>query len=570
VAAGRSLAVGVAFPRRGGAVIRFDRVSFTYPDASVPALHEVSFEVPEGELCLVIGPTGSGKSTLLRAVNGLVPRFTGGRLTGTVSVDGRPTEAWAPRELADIVGVVGQDPAAGFVTDLVEDELAYVMENLGVDPSMMRRRVEDVLDLLGLHDLRQRPLATLSGGQQQRVAIGSVLTAGPRVLVLDEPTSALDPAAAEEVLAALTRLVHDLGITVLVAEHRLERVVQYADRVVIVGGDDPAAVDAPSGGPAAGRVSVGAPVDQLAVSPVVPPVVALGRAVGWTPLPLSVRDARRRAGELRGHLVGVDPPARRARSGEVLARTTGLFAGYGSLTALRDVDFEIRSGEVVALMGRNGAGKSTLLSQLVGLAAPQRGSVDLAGSAPHTLAAREVVRRAGLVPQDGAVLLYHDTVEAECSASDHDAGLPAGATRRMLDRLVPGLAPDAHPRDLSEGQRLGLSLAIVLSAEPPLVLLDEPTRGLDYAAKHRLAEIIAELAAEGRGVVVATHDVEVVAEVADRAVVLAEGEIVADGPARDVVVHSPVFAPQVAKVMAPEAWLTVAEVVAALPAGVRA
>ena len=549
-------------------MISFDRVGFTYPDATTPALREVSFRVPEGELCLVVGTTGSGKSTLLRSVNGLVPRFTGGLLTGTVEVAGRRTQDWAPRELADVVGMVGQDPAAGFVTDIVEDELAYVMENLGVAPAVMRRRVEDVLDLLGLHELRQRPLATLSGGQQQRVAIGAVLTAGPRILVLDEPTSALDPAAAEEVLAALTRLVHDLGITVLIAEHRLERVVQYADRVVIVGDDDVSFHD--GAGLRPGGVRVGLPAEQLAVSPVVPPVVALGRAVGWSPLPLSVRDARRRAVDLRTRLAGVTPAPRVRPVGDVLVRTKDLFAGYGSLVVLRGVDIQVRRGEVVALMGRNGAGKSTLLDQLVGLGAPARGGVDLQGAAPHELSAAEVVRRVGLVPQDGSVLLYHDTVAAECSASDGDSGLPEGTTRRMVDRLVPGLDPSAHPRDLSEGQRLGLALAIVLAAEPPLVLLDEPTRGLDYGAKARLGAIIDELVDEGRGVVLATHDVEVVAAVADRAVVLAGGEVVADGPARDVVAHSPVFAPQVAKIMAPEPWLTVAEVVAALPSEVPA
>jgi energy-coupling factor transporter ATP-binding protein EcfA2 len=532
-------------------VIRFDRVSFRYPEADRYALRDVSFEVAEGELCLVVGPTGSGKSTLLRAVNGLVPRFTGGHLSGTVTVDGRPTSEVPPRELADVVGVVGQDPASSFVTDIVEDELAHVMENLGVAPDVMRRRVEDVLDLLGLHELRNRPLATLSGGQQQRVAIGSVLTAGPRVLVLDEPTSALDPAAAEEVLAALTRLVHDLGITVLVAEHRLERVVQYADRVVVVSGVD-------------GRLEVGEPAEQLATSPVAPPVVELGRAMGWHPLPLSVRDARRSAAPLRAELASRAVPGGRRTPGVVVARADGLWAAHGSVTALRGIDLELRSGEVVALMGRNGAGKSTLLSQLVGLGTPRSGRVDLQGDAPDRLSPRDVVRRAGLVPQDAGVLLYHDTVVAECSASDRDAGLTPGRTRAVLDALVPGVGPEAHPRDLSEGQRLALVLAIVLAAEPPLLLLDEPTRGLDYAAKARLASTLGALADGGTAVVLATHDVEVVAEVADRAVVLAEGEVVADGPAREVVVHSPVFAPQVAKVMAPEPWLTVAEVVAAV------
>jgi energy-coupling factor transport system ATP-binding protein len=536
-------------------VIRFEQVTFRYPEATGPVLAGVDLTVPEGELCLVVGTTGSGKSTLLRAVNGLVPRFTGGRLEGVVSVDGRRTDVLPPRELADVVGVVGQDPAAGFVTDTVEDELAYVMENLGVAPDVMRRRVEDVLDLLGLHELRHRSLDTLSGGQQQRVAIGAVLTAGPRVLVLDEPTSALDPAAAEDVLAALTRLVHDLGITVLVAEHRLERVVQYADRVVLVPGGGAAVVHGP-------------PEEMMRTSPVAPPVVALGRLAGWDPLPLSIRDARREAAGLRARL-GAAPPApapppARPVPGDVVARTRGLRAAYGATPALRGVEVEVRAGEVVALMGRNGAGKSTLLRQLVGLGRPAAGTVELAGRRPQDLEPREVVRHCGFVPQDAAALLTAETVEQECAAADRDAGLPAGTARTLLDRLVPRLDPGAHPRDLSEGQRLGLALAVVLAADPPLLLLDEPTRGLDYPAKDRLVGLLRELASEGRSVVLATHDVEVVARAADRVVVLAEGEVVADGPAREVVVHSPVFAPQVAKVLAPLPLLTVAEVEAAL------
>ncbi len=219
---------------RSRPMIRFESVTVTYPDAETPAIRDVELSIPEGELVLVIGRTGAGKSTLLKAINGLVPHFTGGTLAGRVTVDGRDTRSYPPRELADVVGYVGQDPLAGFVTDSVEEELAYAMESLGVSPAVMRRRVEDILDSLGLTGLRQRPLRTLSSGEQQRVAIGSVLTAGARVLVLDEPTSALDPPAADDVLAALTRLVHDLGVTVVAAEHRLERVIQYADRVIHV------------------------------------------------------------------------------------------------------------------------------------------------------------------------------------------------------------------------------------------------------------------------------------------------------------------------------------------------
>ncbi|MBU3700596.1 MAG: energy-coupling factor ABC transporter ATP-binding protein [Acidimicrobiia bacterium] len=535
-------------------MISFDRVTVTYPGSDRPTLSDVSFEVPEGELCLVVGPTGSGKSTLLRAVNGLVPRFTGGSVAGTVTVGGRDTAGHTPRELADVVGYVGQDPAAGFVTDHVEDELAYAMENLGIAPDVMRRRIEDVLDLLALHDLRDRPLSTLSGGQQQRVAIGAALAAGSRILILDEPTSALDPAAAEDVLAALARLVHDLGVTVLVVEHRLERVAQFADRVIEIPGDGR-------------RVVIGLPSEILPASATAPPVAVLGRMAGWSPVPLTVRDARRRAESLRERLAGLDAATFAPERAPLGARTVsvrGLRAAYGPIVALRSIDLDLHSGEVVAVMGRNGSGKSTLLEHIVGLRTPVTGRIEVGGAQPHRLEPRHAIRRVGLVPQDNAVLLYHDTVAAECAAADADADAVPGTTRRILDRIVDDVDPQVHPRDLSEGQRLCLAMAIVLSADPPVLLLDEPTRGLDYGAKRRLGAVLSSLAAEGRTVVLATHDVEVVASVADRCVVLADGDVVADGPAREVVVHSPVFAPQVAKIMAPQDWLTVDEVAAAL------
>jgi energy-coupling factor transport system ATP-binding protein len=534
-------------------VIRFSSYSFSYEGAARPTLSSVDLDIGEGELCLVVGETGSGKSTLLRSVNGLVPHFTGGRVSGDVSVQGLSTRDHPPRDLAHLVGYVGQNPGDTFVTDTVEDELAYTMENLGIAPMAMRRRVEDALDLLGLHDLRQRPLRTLSGGQQQRVAIGSVLTASPAVLVLDEPTSSLDPAAAEEVLAALSRLVHDVGLTVVVAEHRLERVLPFADQVVLV--------------PGAGAPLVsGATQEVMTSSPVAPPLVELGRAVGWHPLPLSVRDARRFASDLRERL----GPAPRPVDGKgavptgAAAEADGLTVAYGRVRALDGVDIEIAGGSVTAVMGRNGSGKSTLLATLAGLRRPDAGRARVGGEDPQRLGAGTRIRAVGFVPQEPSVLLYGASVAAECAAVDADAGLDPETTRRVLDRLVPGLDGDRHPRDLSEGQRLALAMAVVLAPGPSVLLLDEPTRGLDYPGKSRLVELLRALAHDGRAVVVATHDVELVARLADRAVVLAAGEVVADGPARDVVCHSPVFAPQVAKVLAPEEWLTVDEVVEAL------
>ncbi|MFD3942125.1 ABC transporter ATP-binding protein [Streptomyces sp. NPDC058579] len=551
-------------------MITFDQVTVHYEDTDGPVLRDVNLHVEEGELCLVVGHTGVGKSTLLGAVNGLVPHFTGGTLYGRVTVDGRDTADHPPRELADVVGVVGQDPIDGFVTDTVEEELAYAMEQLAIPPATMRKRVEETLDLLGLADLRHRALYELSGGQQQRVAIGSVLTAHPRVLVLDEPTSALDPTAAEEVLAAVTRLVHDLGVTVLLAEHRLERVVQYADRVIHLPGD--------------GRVVSGPPADIFRTSSIAPPIVELGRAAGWSPLPLSIRDARRAAAPLRTRLADTTPaPVRPAPASEQTAdqgellTAKGITVTYHGVPAVREVDLSLRGGEITALMGRNGSGKSSLLWALQGSGPRAAGSVQVAANGhehgrrhgetadPRKLSAAEARQLVGLVPQTPTDLLYLETVKQELDQADTESGHPATA-RDILDRLAPGIPDTTHPRDLSEGQKLALVLAIQLSAAPRVLLLDEPTRGLDYRAKNQLIRIVDELAAEGRAVVISTHDVEFVARAADRVVVMAEGDVVADGPTAEVIVASPVFAPQTAKILAPLPYLTVDQLTTALAA----
>ena len=304
----------------------------------------------------------------------------------------------------------------------------------------------------------------------------------------------------------------------------------------------------------------------MADAPVAPPIVELGRLAGWQPLPLSVREARRSAGPLRERLArsGAPPADRIPDAGRPAVELRRLSVTFGAVRALAEVDLTVDRGSVVALMGRNGSGKSTLLGQIAGMRRPDRGQVTLLGQDPAALSPRRLIASAGLVPQDAGLLLYSDSVATECAAVDRDAGLAPGATSAALDRVLPGVPRDRHPRDLSEGQRLALALAVVLAPEPPVVLLDEPTRGLDYPSKDRLVVVLRHLADTGHAVAVATHDVELVARVADRAVVLADGEVVADGPARDVVCHSPVFAPQVAKVLSPEPWLTVDEVRGAL------
>ncbi len=538
--------------------IVLDSVSVTPAGAERPVLLDVDLTVEEGELALVVGRTGSGKSTLLGAMCARVPHFTGGTLAGRVLVHGQDTRTHRPRDLAGLVGVVGQDPLAGFVTDTVEEELAYGMEQLGLSPSTMRKRVEETLDVLGIPELRGAALRELSGGQQQRVAIGSVLTTHPRVILLDEPTSALDPTGAEEVLATITRLVHDLAVTVVVAEHRVERVLHYADRVVHVGAD--------------GRVAAGAPAAMMETSDIAPPVVELGRWAGWSPLPLSVRDARRAAAGLRTRLAEAEPPddVDGGPPGAEVLRALGVVVRHpGDVIAVAGVDLALRAGEVTALMGRNGSGKSSLLWALQGSTTPSAGRVEVTAPAgppvePSSLSPARRRARVGLVPQTASDLLYLDTVGSECAQADRESSAAPGTCAALLEDLTPGIPSERNPRDLSEGQRLALVLAVQLTADPPVLLLDEPTRGLDPGAKVVLCTTLRALAARGRAVVVATHDVEFVAEAADRVVVMAAGEVVADGPTAEVVTSSPAFAPQVAKVLAPGPWLTVDAVRAAL------
>lgn len=527
-------------------LIDIQDLTITYPAAASPALEQVNLRIPPGELTLVIGRTGSGKSTLLGALNGLVPRFSGGNLAGRVTVAGLDTADHDPREFAEIIGYVGQDPLRSFVTDVVEEEIAYGMEQLGVDTRTMRKRVEETLDLMGIGDLRRRSVRELSGGQQQRVAIAAVLAAGPQLLVLDEPTSALDPTAAADVLSAITNLVLDAGLSVVLAEHRIERVMKQVDRVVWLPGDR--------------TLRTGEPGDILGECDVRPPLAELAQGLGWRQVPLSVRQARRWLDCLRDDLV--IRPTESTAPGEVLLHARGLSVNYGPIVAVNQVDLELHSGEVTALMGRNGAGKSSLLWALQG-SIDSSGELSVAGADPRNLGPRAARKVITLVPQTAADLLYLPTVAAELAQANADADLPAGRAEAFLDSLGVDIDTGANPHDLSEGQRLALVLAIQLVAEAPVVLLDEPTRGLDYETKRLLARFMRACASRGQAVLVSTHDVEFAAIATDRMIVMADADFVADGPTREVAVSSPAYAPQVARCLAPRAALIVEDLVLA-------
>jgi energy-coupling factor transport system ATP-binding protein len=504
--------------------------AFAYPGGPA-VLGPVELELEAATVTLVVGSSGSGKSTLLRTINGLVPHTSGGRFAGDVVVSGRSVAAHRPRDLADVVGFVHQSPEAQFVVDHVEHDIAFVLENLGADAATMRRRVEEVLDALGVAHLRDRSPVTLSGGERQRCAVAGALAAGPEVLVLDEPTAMLDPQGADDVLAALRRLNDDLGTTVVLAEHRLERAGPMADRALAM---------------AQGQVCGDGPTASvLAELEAAPVVTHLGHLLGWDPPPLTVRDARRAAnGGLPSALVEPEAPTRRAQApGEVLVTARGVGTDHGARRVLGPVDLDVRAGEVVAVLGRNGAGKTTLLRALARITTPTRG----------TVAAQVPV---AYVPQEPDSLLFSSTVRGELAETLRLLGRDdPEAIDRWLAALNLGSLSDRHPRSLSVGQRQRVAIAAVAVGGAPVLVLDEPTRGIDAESRAALESAVAAHRAAGGAVVVATHDIELAARVATRVMVLGDGEVLAGS----------LFAPQVLRVIPP--LLTLDEVRVVLAEG---
>jgi len=519
--------------------ISFQGMSYTYPAAAAPALIDVNLEIRPGELVVVAGGSGSGKSTLLRAISGLVPHFHGGTFAGRVTVAGMDTRRHGPGELAESVGTLFQDPETQVVTGTVRAELAFGLENRGRTPAAVARGVEEAALALAIDHLLDRSTAELSGGELQRTALGAALAGLPEVVVLDEPTSQLDPVAGDELISLLHRANEDSDATIVLAEHRLERCLGAADRVLVL--DRGRIVcDAPpreflewAAGQAPHLQTPGAKLlSLLAISPV--PGVKRARA------------ALRERGLLPDRPGGGDEPTAGTRAATAPARPTGRrrhrARGAGPVPALafdrvwhelrsgpailRDVSLTFAPGERVALMGRNGAGKSTLLRHAAGLLTPTRGTVSRAG-------------RVALLLQNPTDYLIHEHVVDEA---------PLGALAAVA--LDGESYARRNPRDLSGGEKQRLALAVVLgddtSSPPAVICLDEPTRGMDRGHKQSLATLLTGLDAT---VVVATHDPEFAAAFADRVILLGDGAPIADGAIADVLAGGSYFATETARIL---------------------
>ncbi|MFM5903537.1 MAG: ABC transporter ATP-binding protein [Microbacteriaceae bacterium] len=488
-------------------MIKLTDLGFSFSDRE-PVLRRVNLEISQGEFVLVCGPTGSGKSTFLRCLNGLAPHFTGGWLRGKIEINQIDMTGLRPHDFAGVVGFVNQQPEGAFVADTVIGELVYGMEQLGLPFAEMQTRLDETLRLFDLSELQNRNLNELSGGQQQRVAIASALAAGQKILVLDEPTSALDAKSATEVIALLQRLAHEQKITIVLAEHRLERVLPVVDRLIMVHGDSSITTQRPS--------------EAMHEYRLVPPIVELSRLAQLSPtvlVPGEFPDSV--APSLTSSTAPIQQPQEFKGAGAL--EVEGISVTYGRLQAVANVSLSVERGEIVTLVGSNGSGKTSLLWAIHGAGERSEGTANTPWGETRKLNIEERICAITLVPQRASDLLFLTSVAAELDDSDRFARVAPNTTASIFERFAGRVDPNLHPRDLSAGQQLALALAIQLVKDAGILLLDEPTRGMDYEAKRQLASIIGDLRQSGKAVLIATHDIEFAAQVATRVVPIEAG-----------------------------------------------
>jgi energy-coupling factor transport system ATP-binding protein len=552
---------------------QFQNLNYIYPERKVPSLKNIDLTVEEGEFLLITGGSGSGKSTLARAMAGLIPDFYGGYFSGKIFFKGQDIHTLDKRKLARLVGIVFQDPEKQLVRTCVEAEIAFGLENLGLSRQEMTRRIAEVASFLDLTEIKNEFTQKLSGGQKQKLALASVLAMQPEVLILDEPTSQLDPAGAEDFLNLTKRLNEDMGMTIVLVEQRLERCFHLADRVVIMEDGKIKAMGSPE------KIARKNPFWE---NPFLPPVARFFARVGFLKVPVTLKEGReilnKSLPEINKDTVSSPKPsvagfkeyaklnATSKEISSILELKNVWFSYPDGREVLKDINLKIEAGEQVTVMGANGAGKSTLLKVMAGLLKPGRGSAILLGK---SFESQDKFKggKVAYLSQNPNDYLFQDTVEEELLFTLKNFSLPDnGKVDELLERLNLKEYKKVNPRDLSSGERQRVALASILVTDPVLLLLDEPTRGMDYGLKTDLGRYLSKLCQKGIGVVMVTHDVEFAAEYSQRVVLMYDGKIVSDGSVHEVLGNSFFYSTQMARLCKGyvEGVLTVDEAVKAL------
>lgn len=537
-------------------MIEINNVTFTYAESKKPALNDVSLSIKDSEFILIAGPSGCGKSTLCRCINGLVPSFYGGKISGSVTVQNINTLHTPTKEMAKTVGMVFQDPENQLIATDVEREIAFGLENLGLSKTLMAKRIEEVLDTVGIDHLRHRQISTLSGGEKQKTAIASVLVLHPEIFVLDEPTSELDPKGAEEVIQLVKRLNEEFGLTVLLVEHRIDRVLQSVDRLILMNNGMIAYDDNPRDW----IHHVGDTLPDIGVPPITRLSVALQKKNIDTKTPLTIKEGRQNFSSVfkakKFKKTDFSSIRKSKNSNDSVVTIKNLWYNYtDSPTILRGINLSISKGEFVSLVGRNASGKTTLAKMLNGLLKPTKGTVEINGINTTKTSVENLARDVGYVFQDPNVHLFADSVEEEITFMMHNLGFSPKSIEESLEKMLTQFNLNycryAYPRSLSTGEKQRVALSSVLAANPQLLILDEPTRGLDYELKKTLMHRLKTYQQNGGTILLITHDIELIAEFGERVILISEGNLVADGTKHEVLSNSLHFSPQINRLIQP-------------------
>ena len=514
-------------------MIKFKAFNFQYPQSGKGLFKCVNLHIPSISLTLFPHISSSGKSTLLRCINGLVPHFSGGTIAGTVSVFGRNPIDEGPEKMAELVGFVFQEPEAQFVYDTVEDEIAFVLENFGTPYKAMHRRVDAIIQNFRLENLRENKIYNLSGGEKQKVALASVMINRPKVLLLDEPTSQLDPATAEEILDFVLDIKAQFDLTVLISEHRLERLLPYIDHIAYIN--------------EAHAIQFGDPQTILPEMSQVPPIIQLARNLNISPLPLSVDEFPAKP--------SIDTPTgerkrkQNTQGNPALIELDNFSVALSGCQILKNISLDIRSGEILTILGPNGAGKTTLLRAIMGLAQSE-GKKQLHKEDMTTMKIPDLIESIAYLPQNPNDLLFSESVldELKTTLRNHALHQPDAELTAFLDNFGLASLKDRFPRDLSVGERQRTALAAITVHNPKIIFLDEPTRGMDYRTKASLTTLAQAWRDQGKAVIFVTHDIEFAAMLSDRVVLLEAGQIRFDGSPRTAFSRFPNYQTQTARI----------------------
>lgn len=516
-------------------VISIENLHYRYPESDELSFGPITVNIEQGDFIVVIGSSGSGKSTLLRAVSGLIPHFHGGSIGGIVEVLGKNTFNTRPADLAKSVGIVFQEPERQLVCTSVKGEIAFGVENMGLKPEVISRRVEEMIDVFGLSQIRDAFIPTLSGGEKQRTLLASIMAAHPEILLLDEPTSQLDPVASEDFLTAVRRISEELGTTIIMSEQRLERCLHAASRVMVL---------------KEGKIHFdGSPSEyissNISETELLPPVSRIFKNACYSELPLTVREGKAliRGAVSNGDYSQPEENECGARESDLIVEMRNVWFRYENSVdwALKNVDLKIYSGEIIAVMGANGSGKSTLIKIAVGLLKQEKGQIT--GSSNH-------LGRLSYVPQNPSAVFIekkgHDELKRGLAAAQK-SGNADGRIEKELKAYGITHISEKHSSDISVGERQRLALAIATVTDPKAVFLDEPTRGMDSKCKRLLEQRLREISEEGGAVMLATHDVELASRIASRVIIMGNGSVVVNEKSRRALGEALFYAPQASR-----------------------